>query len=103
MGKRSYAMSSDLDSGKADEECVDRTELRQATPDEKSPNRQLYGESKAPKLWEFLLSRLLTRYAVIPVLPKIESREGQPMIVIPEEDAHPNSTDPIPERPPGSA
>ena len=39
---------------------------------------------------------------VMPVLPKVESREGKPMIVIPEEAAYPNSADPIPERPPGT-
>lgn len=40
---------------------------------------------------------------VVPILPKVESREGKPMIVIPEEAAYPNSADPIPERPPGGA
>lgn len=37
---------------------------------------------------------------VIPILPRVESREGKLMIVIPEEAAYPNSADPIPERPP---
>ena len=40
---------------------------------------------------------------VVPVLPRVESREGKPMIVIPEEAAYPNSAEPVPERLPGGA
>lgn len=39
---------------------------------------------------------------VVPILPRVESRGGTPMVVIPEEAAYPTSAEPIPARKTGS-
>jgi len=40
---------------------------------------------------------------VVPIHPRVESRDGEPMIVIPEEAAYPTSAEPLPKRPPAGS
>ena len=40
---------------------------------------------------------------MVPVLPKVESRAGTPMIVIPDEADYPTSAAALPERRPGGS